>query len=164
MEESKIRSTNEYRLVRQQLEIVNATPTAEAEPVIKTTATTITDRVESARGTLAMKEKVKHPCCRSIREKTLNDDSFLRSRRQSLRDCKPSWKQSNLDHLQCHRKIGCVIPSLGVFLPLQTLTFLYIRLQKVTWTRNSINCNARTSSSPAPGMISLAACRATRCF
>jgi hypothetical protein len=59
-EDEQIRSTNEYKVMRQRLEIVNATPSSDAEPVIKSTATAITDRIESARGNLTEKQKA---CC-----------------------------------------------------------------------------------------------------
>jgi protein HOOK3 len=57
-EEPKIRSSNEFKLVTQQLQRVNSTTPAESEYVIKAVATTITDRIESVRGSLAEKSKM----------------------------------------------------------------------------------------------------------
>jgi protein HOOK3 len=57
-ENAKERSSNEYKLIRQQLEIVNGAKAPESEGLIKATAIGMTDRIESVRGSLAEKEKI----------------------------------------------------------------------------------------------------------
>jgi protein HOOK3 len=57
-EDQKERSSNEYKLIRQQLELVNAAQAPDHEPIIKTTAINMTDRIESVRGSLSEKQKM----------------------------------------------------------------------------------------------------------
>jgi len=57
-EDSAIRQTNEYRIIREQLEVVHSAPKQEAEQVIAATATKIADKVEKGRSAVAEGEKV----------------------------------------------------------------------------------------------------------
>ena len=51
-EDSAIRQSNEYKLIRKQLEVVHSAPKQDAEQVISATATKITDKVEKGRTAL----------------------------------------------------------------------------------------------------------------
>jgi len=57
-EDPTLRATNEWQLMKHQLEIVNSTSASDAQPVIKSTATSITDRIESVRGALSARERI----------------------------------------------------------------------------------------------------------
>jgi protein HOOK3 len=57
-EEQKVRSSNEFKLVTQQLQRVKTTPAAESDNVIKAIAINMTDRIESVRGSLTEKSKL----------------------------------------------------------------------------------------------------------
>ncbi|KAF2672157.1 hypothetical protein BT63DRAFT_452651 [Microthyrium microscopicum] len=50
------RWSDEFKLIKHQLETISSTPATEAQPVIKATANSMTDRIESVRGTLSLKE------------------------------------------------------------------------------------------------------------
>lgn len=57
-QDASIRASNEWQLMKHQLELVHSTSATEAQPVIKSTATSITDRIEGVRGALAAREKI----------------------------------------------------------------------------------------------------------
>jgi protein HOOK3 len=57
-QESRIRSSNEFKLVTQQLQRVKSTPANESEQTIKAIAINITDRIESVRVGLAEKSRM----------------------------------------------------------------------------------------------------------
>jgi protein HOOK3 len=57
-EDNAIRQTNEYRIIREQLEVVHSAPPQEVDQVIAATATKIADKVEKGRSTVVESEKV----------------------------------------------------------------------------------------------------------
>jgi protein HOOK3 len=57
-EDEKMRASNEYKLIRRQLELVNTASAPENESIIKSTTVSMTDRIESVRGNLTEKEKL----------------------------------------------------------------------------------------------------------
>lgn len=56
-EDSAIRQSNEYKVIREQLEVVHSAPQQEAEQVISAAATKITDKIEKGRNAVAEGDK-----------------------------------------------------------------------------------------------------------
>lgn len=80
--EPKIRASNEFKLVTQQLQRVQAAPMTETTQVIKAIATNLTDRIESTRGSLAEKTKM-------LSDKSTEYDE-LQSRYEAIKSKPPS--------------------------------------------------------------------------
>lgn len=56
-EDSTIRQSNEYKVIREQLEVVHSTPKQDAEQVISAAATKITDKIEKGRTAVTESDK-----------------------------------------------------------------------------------------------------------